>query len=216
VSEFAAARSCSSELPISRTELKREARVERIERAAAKVFAEKGYDGANFSDIAAVLDLRGPSLYHYFSSKEDLFLRCLKHSAEQVFTGLRSIAQEQGSDPLGALHALIREQVLIEVRDFPEFVPLFFKIRLNAPDLARAVLDLRKEHAQIFEHAAFAVRDRDGLDAGDVRVWLGVAFGALAYLQDWYDPAGRLGADELAQRMADTLTEPFHRAPTPT
>ncbi len=193
----------------TRTASKRAGRVERIERAAARVFATKGYDGANFSDIAAELDLRGPSLYHYFSSKEELFLRCLKHSAEQVFSRLRSIAAEQHPDPLDTLHAQVREQVLIEVQDFPEFVPLFFKMRLPAPELAARVLELRRQHAEIFERTAADVRAHRGLDAGDVRVWLGVAFGALAYLQDWYDPGGELGVDQLADRMATTLVEPF-------
>ncbi len=200
-------------VPRSRTASKRAQRIERIERAAARVFATKGYDGANFADIDAELDLRGPSLYHYFSSKDELFLRCLEHSAEQVFTRLRSIVAEQRADPLDTLQALFGEQVLIEVRDFPEFVPLFFKMRLAAPELAGRVLELRREHAEIFERAAADVRSRRDLDAGDVRVWLGVAFGALAYLQDWYDPSGALDVEQLAERTATTLVEPFRRTP---
>lgn len=201
-------------VPRSRTASKRAGRVERIERAAARVFATKGYDGANFADIAAELDLRGPSLYHYFSSKDELFLRCLEHSAEQVFTRLRSIVAEQRADPLDTLQALFAEQVLIEVRDFPEFVPLFFTMPLAAPELAGRVLELRREHAEIFERVAADVRSRRDLDAGDVRVWLGVAFGALAYLQDWYDPSGALDVEQLAERTATTLVDPFRRTPS--
>lgn len=198
-----------ADVPLSRTEAKRAGRIERIERAAARVFAAQGYDGANFADIAAELDLRGPSLYHYFSSKDELLLRCLKHSAEQVFVRLRSIVAERDVDPLDTLEALMREQVLIEARDFPEFVPLFFRMRLPDPALASSVLDLRREHAAIFEQTAAEVRRHRGLDAGDVRVWLGIAFGALAFLQDWYDPRGALSVDQLADRMATTLVEPF-------
>ncbi len=209
MSEPATRRDEPAQAPPTRTESKRAGRVERIERAAARVFASKGYDGANFADIAAELDLRGPSLYHYFSSKDELFLRCLEHSAERVFMRLRSIAADQRADPIDRLRALVREQVLIEVQDFPEFVPLFFKMRLSPPKLARSVLDLRREHAAIFEQAAADVRTNRGLDAGDVRVWLGVAFGALAYLQDWYDPSGALDPEQLAERMAATLVEPF-------
>ncbi len=205
----------SGPAPLSRTETKRLERIERIERAAARVFASKGYEGANFADIAGELDLRGPSLYHYFSSKDELFLRCLEHSAEQVFTRLRSIAAEQREDPRQALEALVREQVLIEVRDFPEFVPLFFKMTMPSPDLAERVLALRREHAEIFEQVAADVRDQSGLDRGDVRVWMGAAYGALAYLGDWYDPDGELGVEQLADRMAATLVAPFRSSSGP-
>lgn len=193
-----------------RTELKRAARMRRIERAAAKVFSARGYDGANFNDIAAALDLQGSSLYYYYASKEELFLRCLSHSAEQVFERLNAIA-EQATDPADALAALVREQVIIEVRDFPEFVPLFFKTHLADGTLADTVLDLRRRHARIFETAAAAVRAERNLDPHDVRVWLGIVFGALAYLPEWYDPDGPVGVDELADRMSRTLAEPFAR-----
>jgi AcrR family transcriptional regulator len=201
----------SDEATASRIELKRAARMSRIERAAARVFATRGYDGANFNDIAAELELQGSSLYYYFSSKEELFLRCLSHSAEQVFARLRAIVAQHEPEPSGAVAALVREQVIIEVRDFPEFVPLFFTMRLSNERLADRVLELRREHAGIFESAAAAAQADRHLDPHDVRVWLGVIFGALAYLPEWYDPHGPVGVDELADRMSRTLGEPFTR-----
>jgi TetR/AcrR family transcriptional regulator, cholesterol catabolism regulator len=199
----------------SRTERKRAARMARIERTAARVFAEKGYDGANFDDIAAELDLRGSSLYHYFPSKEDLFLRCVRYAAEQVFPRLKAIAAEQqlqrerDRDVRPSLRALIREQVLIEVRDFPEFVPLFFKISVPVPELRLEILALRREHAEIFEGLLDAQRADGSVDLGAVRVWFGTTFGALAYLPEWYDPAGPMPVDELAERMSATLIGAF-------
>ena len=192
----------------SRTEQKRAARIERIERAAARMFATRGYEGANFTDIAAELDLRGPSLYHYFASKDELFLRCLTHSAEQVFARLRAIATRRG-DARETLRALLREQILIEVRDFPEFVPLFFSTTVPVPHLAETTTQLRREHARFFEQAARRAVRGTGVGAREVRVALGIAFGALAYLPEWYDPDGPVGVDELADRMADGLLRSF-------
>lgn len=194
---------------MSRTEQKRAARIERIERAAARMFAARGYEGTNFTDIAAEFGLRGSSLYHYFASKDELFLRCLTHSAEQVFARLQAIAADKRDDPLGALHALFREQVLIEVRDFPEFVPLFFTMPVPVPALAETVVRLRREHATFFERAARRATRGNGVSSREARVALGIAFGALAYLPEWYQPQGAIGVDELADRMADGLVRPF-------
>jgi AcrR family transcriptional regulator len=192
-------------------ERKRAARMAMIERTAARAFAERGYDGANFDDIAAELDLRGSSLYYYFASKDDLFLRCVRHSAAQVFERLRRIATATGSatDPTPVLRALIREQVLIEVRDFPEFVPLFFKMSVPVPAIHEEILALRREHATIFEDLLSGRNHPGDHVATRVRVWLGTTFGALAYLPEWYDPAGPMGVEELASVLADALVDAF-------
>lgn len=192
----------------SRLERKRARRVERLERTAARIFARNGYDGANFELIAAELDLRGPSLYHYVSSKEELFLRCVRKSAEEVFARLSAISAA-AEDPVARLRALFQEQVLIEVRDYPEFVPLFLKTSVPVPELDGEVLRLRREHASIFEEAARLVAQRCGLNDTQLRLRLGMAFGALAYLPEWYDPHGSVGPIELAGRLADLLVAPF-------
>jgi AcrR family transcriptional regulator len=192
----------------NRHEVKRARRIEHLERTAAQIFAQNGYEGTNFELIAAELDLRGPSLYHYFSSKEELFLRCVHKSAAEVFNRLRAIV---GTDlqPLDKLRALFREQALIEVRDYPEFVPLFFRIQVPVADLSEAVLQVRREHATIFEDVAKQIRAHTKAPKTDVRIQLGVAYGALAYLSEWYDPLGAINVEELADKLADLLVAPF-------
>lgn len=191
-----------------RVSRKRSERIERLERTAARVFAERGYEGANFEQIAAELDLRGPSLYHYFSSKEELFLRCVSKAWNEVLERLRRIVDTDLA-PVEKLRELFREQVLIEVRDYPEFVPLFFKTRLPDAELAEQVLSIRRAHAAVFEEIAEQSRRESGTDEGLIRVWLATAFGALAYLPDWYDATGPLTIDQLADTLADTLVRPF-------
>jgi len=50
-----------------------------------------------------------------------------------------------------------------------------------------------------------------GLDRDSTRVALMAAFGALAYVQEWYSPGGPLSAEDLADRLAATLVAPFVR-----
>ena len=190
----------------SRVERKRAQRVAELERAAARLFARRGYDRTNFEDVAAELDLRGPSLYHYFSSKEELLRRCLRSSADDVLGRLRDIAGSGGPAP-EVLRALFREQILIEVRDLPEFTALFLTMPVPVPELRELVLEVRRAHAEIFEEAARRLHD-DAAGATDLerlRVRMAVTFGALAYVPEWYDPAGPLGPEALADEMADTL-----------
>ncbi|HWD03653.1 MAG TPA: TetR/AcrR family transcriptional regulator [Amycolatopsis sp.] len=194
--------------PGTRAERKRADRLARLERVAARVFARHGYERTNLDLIAAELDLRGASLYYYVSSKEELFLRCLRKSAADVSARLHAIAAAE-PDPARRLRALFREQVLIEVRDYPEYVPLFFKARVSVDRLADAVLTLRRDHARLFEDTAHELARRTGATRTKTRLCLEIAYGTLAYLPDWYDPDGETGPAELAEDLAGLLVEPF-------
>ncbi|MGC8481402.1 MAG: TetR/AcrR family transcriptional regulator [Acidimicrobiales bacterium] len=190
----------------SRSDRKRADRIAHLERVAAKLFAERGFEATGFEEIAMAVDLRGPSLYHYFPSKEDLFLGCVRRSAAEVMTRLERIIEDL-DDPVETLRVLFREQVLIEVRDYPEFVPLFLHLFLPVASLQAEVLALRRAHGEIFERAALHALGRsDGLSTQD-RVRLEIAFGALAFLPSWYQPGRALSPEALADEMAERLVE---------
>lgn len=194
-----------------RTERKRAERIAQLERIAAKTFAEHGYNGTNLDLVAAALDLRGASLYNYVSSKEDLLLRCVNSAADAVYSRILEI---DASDlpPVEKLYALFHAQILIEVRDFPEYVPLFFKTEVPVESVRNRILEVRREHAVLYERVAEQYRTETGAARNAVRVWLEIAYGALAYLPEWYRPDGALGCEELADAMADALVAPFRAA----
>jgi AcrR family transcriptional regulator len=189
---------------------KRAERIRRIEEAAARIFAERGYDRANFGDIASSLGLRGPSLYHYFGSKEELFLACVEYSAAEVVARLEAIAR-QAEPPEVRLRRMFAEQVLIEVRDFPAFAPLFLKVYVPVPEIAARLTAIKRAHGDIIRRVARECAAENGLDRASTQVALMAAFGALAYVQEWYSPEGPLSAEDLAARLAATLVAPFVR-----
>ncbi len=52
--------------------------------AAREVIIERGFDGAKMEDIAARAGVGKGTLYNFFSSKEDLFLRLVLESFERI------------------------------------------------------------------------------------------------------------------------------------
>ena len=71
-----------------KTENKRDAAATkaRILSAATEEFADKGYDGARVDEITIQSNVNKNSLYHYFGSKEQLFVAVL----EQAYRTLRA------------------------------------------------------------------------------------------------------------------------------
>jgi AcrR family transcriptional regulator len=187
---------------------KRAERIRRAEEAAARVFAERGYDRANFDDIAKELGLRGPSLYHYFPSKEEMFLQCLEHSAAEVMLRLTAIGA-QAEPPAVRLRRMFAEQVLIQVRDYPAFAPLFLKMYIPVPRIQTRLAELKRAHGDVMRRVARECAGPAGLSRDGLRIALMAAFGALAYVQEWYSPDGPQSAEELAAALAATLVTPF-------
>ena len=95
---------------------------ERLLRAAADVFAERGYDGTRVADIAAAAGLSNGALYAHFSSKAELLVGALRVHGRQLLAVGRSLPRRR--EPSGyliveALVAARRDQdVAVPMRDY--------------------------------------------------------------------------------------------------
>ena len=76
----------------------------RILNVATREFANKGFEGARTDDIADRARINKRMIYHYFSSKEQLYLAVLEEAYERA----RSAEQKLEFDQLEPLAALIR------------------------------------------------------------------------------------------------------------
>ncbi len=91
----------------------------RILRHSMAEFAAKGYDGARVDSIAHRCQLSKNMLYHYFNSKEGLFIAVLENAYETFRTRQRDFAIRD-TDPVDAMCQLIAHTfyALLENQDF--------------------------------------------------------------------------------------------------
>ena len=91
---------------LARRERRVERRQEEILRAAASVFATKGYAQATTREIAAAADMAEGSLYNYFSSKRDILVAIISRSPTPVD---RLMVEAEGmTDREGFVHLIER------------------------------------------------------------------------------------------------------------
>ena len=64
---------------------------EKIIKAAIKVFAAKGYDGASMDEIAQAARLTKPMIYYHFKNKKSLYLYLLESHVERFYSRLQDI-----------------------------------------------------------------------------------------------------------------------------
>ncbi len=73
--------------------------------AASRLFCEHGYAGTQLNQIAEAAGLRTPSVYHYFSNKEEMLQELLAYANEDTATFATEILREDGraADKLRAI-----------------------------------------------------------------------------------------------------------------
>ncbi|MBD2899561.1 TetR/AcrR family transcriptional regulator [Actinomadura nitritigenes] len=135
---------------------------ERLLRAAAGVFAERGYDGTRVADIAAAAGVSNGALYAHFGSKGELLVAALRAHGRQM------LAELVAADP----ERPITESLLIIGRWLPRrrdarghlVVEALVAARRDA-DVARPMHDYMGERAAVLEElvrAAQAGGEMDG------------------------------------------------------
>lgn len=85
---------------------KKRATIARLLKEARQAFSEKGLAGARVDDIARAAGVTKQLVYHYFSSKEQLFASVLDESAQDVLADLLALELDHLS-PTEALRVLL-------------------------------------------------------------------------------------------------------------
>lgn len=95
---------------------------ERILESATEEFAQKGYGSARVDAIAQTAGVNKRMLYHYYGSKDDLFLAVLEHTYRNIREHERAL-DLQHLEPQTAMQELIRFTFWYFV-EHPEFIRL--------------------------------------------------------------------------------------------
>src|SRR5215203_4085145 len=74
------------------------ARRDELTRIAARLFAEKGYQGTSLADLADGLGVQKPSLYHHIDSKEDLLWEVAREGAAAFHGALDAVPEGPAAD----------------------------------------------------------------------------------------------------------------------
>lgn len=170
---------------------------------AVKLFNLKGFHAASLDDVAMALNVTKPTIYHYFSSKDEILFECVRRGLDGVREAAEKAAARGGSG-MERLCALMREYALIMTHDFGICVTRTNDAELT-PESRREFRSLKRQIDRIIRGVI-----EDGVQDGtiaptDPRVAAFTIAGALNWIARWYDPRGKLTAEEIAEQTVATL-----------
>jgi AcrR family transcriptional regulator len=175
-----------------------DARRREVVATAARLFAERGYDGTSMSELTEATGLAAGGLYHYIEGKDDLLIAICDELLEPLLAQAREIVGE-GAEPVTQLRRLVGAWVahVVEHRDH---MLVFTQERqaIEGEPRWRRVRSQRKAFEKILDEV-LARGEADGsMTFADRRLSLLALLGMVNYTPQWVRPAGRLSAQEIA------------------
>lgn len=172
-------------------------------KAAADLFAERGFSGTNLADVAAALGMSRPGLYYHFASKEKLLEALIEEVTVSIDVQLNDLVAETERDPEDALSQVLRistlwvleNHVLFRVLDRAE-ADLPAELRQRHDASKKSILG---HFTKIIERGIAA----DKFRRVDPHVAALAIIGMRNWSAWWYNPDGRIAK----QDVADTLAE---------
>jgi AcrR family transcriptional regulator len=107
-------------------------RTDEILDTAATIFAQHGYQDTEMQLIADALQIAKGTIYRYFPSKEDLFLKAVSRGMDRLRNAVRS-AYEPIDEPLERLTVAIHAYLTF-FRNHPQYVELLIQERAQFRD----------------------------------------------------------------------------------
>ena len=173
-------------------------------RIAARVFYEKGYDGASMQDIANAVHLTKAGLYHHVGSKDRLLYEIMNYGMdildETVLENVKSIR-----DPREKLRQTIIGHINLIVRARDREITVILHENRSLKGALRKKINARKRaYIEFLEELIAQVQERAG---GRILISPRVAafalLGIINWLYQWYDVEGPIKEDQLANDYVD-------------
>ena len=182
-----------------RTRLRSSARRKELIGVAANLFASRGYYAVTVDDIGEAVGLTGPALYRHFSSKEALLVAVFDQVTDDLTQRLRELLS-QASDPVTALHAIVRHHVEFAIEQ-RENVAVWRQEFQNLPEADR--WRLRRAQRLYVEEWVHLVHElRPEFSDTEVRAAVHAAIGLLQSPSDFQSGLGTEAAINLLMSMA--------------
>ncbi|GLR25400.1 TetR/AcrR family transcriptional regulator [Limnobacter litoralis] len=171
-----------------------------IVRAAARLFRDKGYDGASMRAIANAVGMQCGSPFYHFASKQDILVAVVEEGLRQGLEKTRAvispslIAREQ-------FLALVKVHLSIILEEGNDFIPVMLYNWRCLDDMhQRRLIATKDEYDAIWQDAINALA-KDGLIQSEPKFARLMILGSMNFMVTWYKQRPGDSLETLADKV---------------
>lgn len=165
---------------------------------AARLFAEKGFEGASLQDVAKAVGISKAAVYHYFPTKQviydeiviDLLSRLREHVQAEI----------EGTAPFNdRLRQMMVAHASFFEANYESFVTLLHGFGGLSRTLAPGQVSVRDEYETMIRALMTDASASGELVMADPAIAARAVLSMLNWMARWYRPGGRLAARDFAE-----------------
>jgi TetR/AcrR family transcriptional regulator, cholesterol catabolism regulator len=185
----------------------KENKYEKILAVAAHLIGKKGYAGTSFQEIADNVGIHKSTLFHYFTNKEEVLLKILERSIEEVYVNLEEIANERDIVPEKKLEQAILNHLTMLMKYFDNvnvYLNEFGNLSRNNQGI---YLKKRKKYEQDFRKIILEMKEIGYFQQLNPKIVTFGILGMLNWTAKWLRTDGSLSIKEVAHVFYHMLVQ---------
>lgn len=172
-----------------------------ILQSAAQVFRQKGFHGASMADIAEAVQLQKASLYHHFTSKQEILLELLDRALEMVTERMAEVmAREISTDEKLRQAMRVYLKTLSEQGDLVSVLLLEF--RSLEPEFYARHIPNRDRFERMWRDLIQQGIDDGSFGCESASMAARGVLGVLNWTVTWYRHDGKMSIEQIADLFA--------------
>lgn len=175
-----------------------EKRLDSILKAAARVMASDGFEGASVRKVAAMAEIGLSGIYYYFKSKDEMLFAL----QENTFSSLVESLKEKLPEAVSAedkLRAVIDNHLQFFSRQMDDLKVCSYEIESLSGRYYDEILQIRRGYFRLVRDViAENISESSAIDPDLAALFL---FGSLNWMFMWYDPARNSEIDRLSDQL---------------
>ena len=185
-------------------------KLEFILRAAAQIFAEKGYHRTSMRDIARETGVSLAGLYYYCKSKDELLFliqeQCFGRVAGRLAERLR-----ETPEPVEKLRVFIENHLSFFAANMAEMKVLSHEADALTGEMYERVAAAKQDYTHLARSILAEIQAAlpDDRCAVDVTIATYALFGMMNWIYNWYDPRGKLDVTALVENLTRLFLSGF-------
>ncbi len=177
---------------------------EGILEAAARIFSEKGFHATSMQDIAEAVNLQKASLYHHFSSKQEILFEILDHALDLINNRLEIVLSQSLSPDEKLRQAMISYfQTIAENKNLSAV--LLLEMKSLEPELKARQASRREKFERLWRDLIIEGKQQGMFFNVDPSLTGRAILGVMNWSVTWYRSDGARSAKEIADLFADLL-----------
>jgi AcrR family transcriptional regulator len=176
-----------------------------IHNMVARLFAYRGYHHTSLREIARELGMNQSSLYHYFTSKEDVLFGLMNDAMNKVLGKLEEIyASELSAED--KLKMVLHSYIQSYAGDQERLILLVNEMNSLTETNRLILVDKQRQYVQLIKSILKELVYEDKMKEIDASVATFAFFGMVHYTIKWYRKDGPITLDQLTRLFVEIFT----------